>query len=241
MSENHLSGAYNLAIETTGRIGSVALGCGAEVLGVEVFSAALRHAVELLPTIDRLCASSGVAPAEIAEVYVSGGPGSFTGIRIGITVARTLAWAGDIRVVRVPTLDVIAQNALDVAGAPTHLAVFLDAKRNKVYAASFERSGDSYRRTSEPAEHNADAFLDAVPKPVGITGEGVLFVGEIAKRSGVIVLAECTFRARAEVVYRLGYEAARRGCFDDLNTLTPIYVRRPEAEEIWERRHDTTS
>ncbi|HEY3243629.1 MAG TPA: tRNA (adenosine(37)-N6)-threonylcarbamoyltransferase complex dimerization subunit type 1 TsaB, partial [Phycisphaerae bacterium] len=86
--------AYALAIETSGRIGSLALAHGDRLIDVRTFSTALRHAVELMPTLDALCRQHRVAPEQVGEVYVSGGPGSFTGLRIGITVARTLAWAG---------------------------------------------------------------------------------------------------------------------------------------------------
>jgi len=236
MQSDNLPTTCNFAIETTGLVGSVALGRSRHILAAEIFTATKRHALELLPTIDRLCRSKSLAPTDIGELYVSAGPGSFTGIRIGITVARTVAWAADARVVCVPTLDVVAQNALQLPDPPPNLAVFLDAKRNKVYAAAFKFFDGEFQRTTEPAEHDPAEFLRNLPRPAAVVGEGVPYVGEVLQQTDCTVLPDDLNRARAERVYALGYAAARQGRFNDLGTLIPIYVRRPEAEEIWERR-----
>jgi tRNA threonylcarbamoyladenosine biosynthesis protein TsaB len=237
MHSNKNDNRCNLAIETSGRVGSVAVGRGHDITGSAVFSADLRHAVELLPTIERLCAEAQVDAGDLDEVYVSAGPGSFTGLRIGITVARTIAWSTAAKVVRIPTLDVIAQNARDIDDQPDHLGVILDAKRKAVFAATFQRRDDEYVCTDPPAERDPSEFLASLPASSAITGEGVPYFAEVVERSGVRVLAEETFRARAEVVHRLGAKRATLGQYDEAATLIPIYVRRPEAEEVWERRH----
>ncbi len=228
---------HSVAVETSGRLGGVALGRGDEVLAVRQFSAGMRHAVELLPTIDELCRQNELTSADLSDLYVSGGPGSFTGLRIGIALARTLAWSCGIRVVRVPTLDVVAQNALELAQPPRHLGVILDAKRNKVYAASYVLEADGYRRLDEAAERDPDAFFRDLPRPAALVGEGALYARSAVARSGLSVLPKETYVARAEVVYRLGRRRAAADQYDDPRELTPIYVRRPEAEEVWERRH----
>ncbi|UCG16311.1 MAG: tRNA (adenosine(37)-N6)-threonylcarbamoyltransferase complex dimerization subunit type 1 TsaB [Phycisphaerales bacterium] len=227
----------SLAIETSGRIGSVALGRGPEVLEAEAFSTTHRHAVELLPTVVRICAAREVAPDAIDEVYVSGGPGSFTGLRVGVTFARALAFACGVKIVRVPTLDVIAQNALDVTDPPEALAVILDAKRKRIFAAAFALTDDGYARAQEPAELDPDGFFAALPAGCRAIGEGILHHQEAVARARLGVLPESLNRARAEVVHRLGYRLARQGRFDDPACLVPIYVRRPQAEEVWEARH----
>ena len=108
---------YGLAFETSGALGAVALGRGPDVLDVRQFSGPRRHAVEFLPTIDAICRSNAVTASQIERVYVSSGPGSFTGLRIGVTAARMISLANDARIVAVPTLEVIAQNALRAGGA----------------------------------------------------------------------------------------------------------------------------
>ena len=229
-----------LALETSGRVGSVVLGRGDEVLEVAAFSAARRHAVELLPTVQRVCRAHGVRPDGIEEVYVSGGPGSFTGLRVGVSFARTVALEGRVRVVRVPTLDIIAQNALAVEGPPAHLAVVLDAKRGRVYAAAFELDASAepaYRRTTDPAEVVPSDFLAAMPPGGAVIGEGINYHRAAVDASELRLLPEEHHQARADAVYRLGRRSAAANRYDDPRTLTPIYVRRPEAEEVYERRH----
>jgi tRNA threonylcarbamoyladenosine biosynthesis protein TsaB len=228
---------WSLSIETSGRIGSVALGRGPDVREARTFSATLRHAVELLPTAAALCRAHRVAPAAIAGVYVSGGPGSFTGLRIGISFARGMALAAGSRLARIPTLEVIAQNALDLPQPPATLAVVLDAKRGNVFAAAFALENGRYVARAEPAERDPGAFFASLPPRCPVLGEGLAYHGEAVERASLAVLPEGLSRARAEVVYRLGHDRARRGDFDDPASLIPIYVRRPEAEEVWERRH----
>lgn len=210
------------------------------MLEATIFSAELRHAVELLPTIDSLCRRHGIAPAELAEVYVSGGPGSFTGLRLGITAARTLVWAGcgRVRAVRVPTLDVIAQNCLPASPPPRDLVVLLDAKRGRAYAAAFVLDGPSYRRITEPAEWDLARLAATLPSGCAAVGEGIAYHRAAVDRAGLTVLPEPLNRPRAELVQAIGFARAAAGDFDQLVDLLPIYVRRPEAEEVWERRQN---
>src|SRR5207253_5933848 len=130
-----------LAIETSGRIGSVALVEGAAIVAEEQFSHGLKHAAEMVPMIDRLCRERGWTATDFAQIYVSAGPGSFTGLRIGITLAKTLAFATGLRLVAVPSVRVLAENAPPDA---RHLIIVLDAKRDQVFTARFERIGHEW-------------------------------------------------------------------------------------------------
>ncbi len=141
-ARNSFSG-YGLAIETSGRLGSVAIGCGGRLIEERCFSGPRKHASEFIATIDTLCRDHGVSPEQIGEVYVSYGPGSFAGLRIGVTAARMIALAHGASVIATPTLDVIAQNALWLTPRPERVAVILDAKRKRVYAGGFDLSSVS--------------------------------------------------------------------------------------------------
>lgn len=231
------TGNNYLAVETSGRVGSVCVGTGSDIRHAAIFQTDLNHAVELLPTIDRLVGDAGITPADLDAVFVSGGPGSFTGLRIGITAARTISWSTGARTVRVPTLDAIAQNALLVDDPPEHVGVILDAKRKAIYAAAYRLADDAYVPIDSPAERDPDEFLAGIPRPCAVLGEGIAYHSEPVTRSGLPVLDSETYRARAEVIYRLGYARAERNNFDNANELFPIYIRRPEAEEVWERRY----
>ena len=230
------SSRWIVALETSGGIGSVAVARGDDVLAVQQFTADQRHAVELLPTVQRLCHDAGFAPGQLDEVYVSTGPGSFTGLRIGITVARTIAWSAGVLVVAVPTLNVIAQNALDHDPPPDALGVVLDAKRGRIFAAAMVKHGDAYRRVDKPREWEPDAFIRSLPAGSALMGEGVAYHQKALQATGLPVLPASLNRPRAETVHRIGHRLALAGQYDDPRTLVPVYIRRPEAEEVWDRR-----
>src|SRR5690349_19781023 len=121
-----------LAVETSGRVGSVALAEDGQVLVEETFPHGLQHAATLLPIIDRLCRVRGWGPPYLELLYVSAGPGSFTGLRIGITLCKTIAFATGAKMVAVPSVRVLAGNAPPEA---RNLVIVLDAKREQIFTA----------------------------------------------------------------------------------------------------------
>lgn len=102
-----------LSVETSGREGSAAIGIGEKILGEISFSGPLRHSTELFPAVVGLLANLARQAREIQHIYVSAGPGSFTGIRIAVAFAKTLHFANNAQVVAVNTMDIIADNATD--------------------------------------------------------------------------------------------------------------------------------
>ena len=226
-----------LAIETSGRIGSVALAIGWELKHSARFRADSNHAAELLPTIDELCRPLGWAPGDIDHVYLSIGPGSFTGLRIAVTLAKTLALSIKADIVAVATLEVIAQNALLAGEPPPRVAVLLDAKRGQVYSAAFERAEGRYARAVDACIANPIEFLNGLPQPVCVLGEGITYHREALACVAHTELPEALWPPRVQTVLKLGYEKAQRGEFEQPRALAPVYLRRPEAEEVWERRH----
>ncbi|MGD2110487.1 MAG: tRNA (adenosine(37)-N6)-threonylcarbamoyltransferase complex dimerization subunit type 1 TsaB [Phycisphaerae bacterium] len=242
---SHHETGVRLAFETSSALGEVALGLGDKVREVRSLGGPRRHAVEFLPTIDALCRAHGVSPGDVSTVFVSSGPGSFTGLRIGVTAARILAFAHGGRLVAVPTLEVIAQNALRAAGRgspPSRVAVVLDAKRRRVYAAAFVLRGDRYVAVSQPVEAEPARFLaqqGAIDPDCTVLGEGVPYHRDAVDASGLSVLPEDLYRPRAQTVFRLGVVCAAEGRFVDRRSLVPTYVRPPEAEEKWRERHRT--
>lgn len=225
-----------LAIETSGTYGSVALGRGDTVCGIHEFATPRAHAVDFLPAIARLCREQGIKPADLAFVFLSIGPGSFTGLRIGVTAARMMALSTQARIIGVPTLEVIAQNANLVPNPPESVAVILDAKRQRVYAAFFRHVSGVFRSDSAAEEVEPAAFLAVLPQGCAVLGTGVTVHREAVHRCELNVLPEEFHRARAETVYALGLHKARNAEDIDPKMLVPDYVRRPEAEERWEQR-----
>jgi tRNA threonylcarbamoyl adenosine modification protein YeaZ len=138
-----------LAIETSSRVGSVTLARGAASLAERTFSAPLQHSAEVFPAIDQLLNQFGFVPGDIAQVYIAIGPGSFTGLRIAVTMAKAMHLANATAIVTVNSLDIIVANIGDAPSAlslqdsgallPDRIAALLDAKRGEFYAAVYER------------------------------------------------------------------------------------------------------
>jgi tRNA threonylcarbamoyladenosine biosynthesis protein TsaB len=222
-----------LAVETSGRIGSIALVEGDHILSEETFQHGLQNAAQILPIIDRLTRAQRWLPAQLDRLYVSAGPGSFTGLRIGITLAKTMALATGVKIVAVPTVRVLAQNAPDDA---SNVIVVLDAKRDQIFTARFSRQGDAWQE-EEPAHVDPLAeMLARSPRPVHLVGEGIPFHQKfIPEDPQIVVTVPESWRARASVVARIGMEMSARNEFADPFALTPTYIRRPEAEEKADR------
>ncbi len=142
-----------LAVETSGRLGSVALAQGNKLLSESCFSGPMRHSAEIFPAITDLLSRSNKKPDQIEHVYISAGPGSFTGLRIAVTIAKTMALANGAKIVAVDTLDCIAANVINLSTTESsselktqnsklktneRLAVILDAKRGQFFIAVYD-------------------------------------------------------------------------------------------------------
>jgi tRNA threonylcarbamoyladenosine biosynthesis protein TsaB len=229
-----------LALETSGRIGSVAAVLDGVVAAEEEFAHGLQNAAQILPIIDRLTRAQSWTPRDVEELYVSVGPGSFTGLRIAVTLAKTLAMATGVKLVAVPSVRVLAENAPADA---KHVIIVLDAKREQIFTARFERVGGEWVERESATLDSLTAMLDRSPRPVHLLGEGIPYHEKFIPRddSGVIVTPPELARARASVVAKIGHAMARRGEFADAQRLTPIYIRRPEAEEKYEASNPVPS
>src|SRR5688500_13969911 len=162
--------ARALAIETSGRVGSVALAEDGVVLAEDPFPHGLQHAAQIVLRIDALCRGRGWTPRDVEELYISAGPGSFTGLRIGVTLAKTLAFATGTKLVAVPTVEVLVRNAPAEA---RNAVVVLDAKRDQIFTARFSRGAAGEWAIEEPAHLDSlAAMLARSPRPVHLVGEG---------------------------------------------------------------------
>jgi len=138
--------------------------------------------------------------------------------------------------VAVPTVRVLAENAPPEA---SNLLLVLDAKRDQIFTARFQRSGGHPAEWTEREPAHVDslaAMLQHAPRPVHLLGEGIPQHRKFIPRDNtdIIETAQELWRPRASVVARIGYSMARSGMFADPDRLTPIYIRKPEAQEKWE-------
>jgi tRNA threonylcarbamoyladenosine biosynthesis protein TsaB len=187
---------------------------------------------QIIPIIDRLCRSCGLSAKDIDHLYVSAGPGSFTGLRIGITLAKTMALATGVRLVAVPTVRVLAENAPADA---RHVVIVLDAKRDQIFTARFEHAGDRWLEREPAHLDRLDAVIARAPRPLVLDGEGLPQHRQFIPADSQIRLApEELWRARASSVVKIGAAMAAAGQFADPFKLAPIYIRPPEAEEKYE-------
>ncbi len=223
----------SLAIETSGRCGAVALAMNGKVVVEESFPHGLKHAAELLPMIDRMIRRQGLTPADLGILFVSEGPGSFTGLRIGITLAKTLALVTGAKLVAVPTLKVLTMNAPVEA---QHVIIVLDAKRDQIFTGRFERVEGNWVERESAHLDSLSAMIERSPKPVYLLGEGIPFHAKFIpiEPEKIIVTAETLWSARARCVAGIGAVMAAAGQFTDPDRLVPLYVRKPEAEEKWD-------
>ena len=247
-----------MAIETSGRIGSVAVGVGSQLVAEQDFGDQLKHGAQLLPTMERLCQLQGWQPGDIDHLYVSAGPGSFTGIRIAVTAAKVLAFAQNTKIVPVPSLEALALNA-EKAGQDEKLdikqvATVQEAGRGQIFTAVFDRETTDAKDDSAglvpgfrinlaqtmmtPAE-----LLERTKRPLYLTGEGLKYHHEELspneKDSQIVRLDEKYWQPQAANVYRCGLLRAQQGLFVTADQLEPIYLRRPEAVEKWEELYAT--
>jgi tRNA threonylcarbamoyladenosine biosynthesis protein TsaB len=219
-----------LAIETSSRIGSVALAEDGKTLAQETFPHGLQNAARIVPAIDALCRQLGWTSRDLREIYVSAGPGSFTGLRIGITLAKTLAYATGALLVTVPSVRGLVENAPSDA---THVVIVLDAKRDQIFTATFQREKSGWIERQPARLDSLTRTLAATPRPVYLLGEGIPFHQQFIPKddADVRIVDASLWRPRAEIVAQLGWQLARQGQSVDPLKLVPTYIRRPEAEE----------
>jgi len=223
------AGPLLLAVETSTRVMSVAL-CRGEALVGEITTHDSRvHSERLLPAIDQLLAQAGIGLDAIEAFAVSSGPGSFTGLRIGLATVKAFALAGDRPVVAVPSLLALTGVA---RAAPGPVAALLDARRGEVYAAAASRPGGPKADELAESVYRPEELARRLPEGATLVlGEGSGFVAEaLAARQDLACLEGAEAEPRASAVARWAAEALARGETVAVEDLLPRYLRRAEAE-----------
>lgn len=211
---------YSLAIETSGRQGRIALGQGDQCLETRDLPEPKRHNLELIPTIDALLSQHNLKASDLRELYISLGPGSFTGLRIACSTAQMLALTNPkLKLVGVPTIDVLA---LQNASAASHIAVCLNIKRGTMYAGLYQAG----QAILEPALRPLEELLEKAPPDVALISEVDLdHPNQLATNCAI---------ADAKITWQVGHALAQQNQFTDPAKLLPRYIRQPEAVTMWE-------
>jgi tRNA threonylcarbamoyl adenosine modification protein YeaZ len=235
-----------LALDTCDAKGSVALLRDAEVLGVSAHETSDDYSVWLLPTIARVLAVAGVTFPEVDVYAAAAGPGSFTGVRVGLTTLKAWAEVTGKPIVSVSRLEALGSLA---DGGSRWVAAFTNAHRNQVYGSIYERENGALLRAGDEAVMAAGAFVAWVSETV--QGQAVRWIStepqmvseteEWAARQsdckGVPQRVQEVEPVLAPAIGRLGFRLAQQKRFTDALALDANYVRRSDAEVAWTDRH----
>lgn len=215
-----------LAIDTASRVMSLALHDGRSLHYEASWRSANNHTIELTSTIQAALAQARVAPGDLVAVAVAQGPGSFTGLRIGLGVAKGLALAQDLPLVAVPTLSILA------AGVPVvdaMLVAVLQAGRGRVCAQLFAQSSNTWEPVAEPEITTWQDLIETIDSDTLIAGEiddqGHTLLDNPARPCRR--LAAAWSLRRAGFLAEIAWARFRAGQTDDPATITPLYLHRP--------------
>ena len=224
-----------IGIETSGTIGSVALASEGSVLAERYFEKGLRHGRELVPSLEEILSQQGLKIEEVDLISVSIGPGSYTGLRVGVMAAKALAFAMNKPLIGVPTLDVLAENAPKEA---EYVAPIVDAKRSEVYTSLYKKLEQKRKRLWEFLVIRPEELCERLKGfgKVFILGDGLRIYGKIFESKEFILGQKETWTARAANVALLGERQFKSGKKDDALGLVPMYLRRPAAIEKLEKK-----
>ena len=215
---------WRLVLETSGRGGAVALARGDQLAAEVALDPARRHNRDLAPAVARLLDDHGVSPRDLRAVLVSIGPGSFTGLRVGLMSAKALAWATDCGLVPVPTFAAVAEELpADVAAAD----LVADALQGMIYAQRFGRDAGGEWRATEPLRIVAAAgWVRDRDAAVAVAGPGLAAVAGLLSPE----TPRLTAGATAAGVLRAGLRLSP-AVGAELTALEPLYLRGSSAEE----------
>lgn len=228
-----------LAIETSSLVSSVALLHNDTLRAELTIQAKLTHSEQLMPHIADMLDKASVKKNQIDGVAVAIGPGSFTGLRIGLATAKGLSFAWNVPIVGVSTPIGLVYNFI---GVSDRICTLIDAQKGNVYAGLYRWDREKLTTEKEVYIAPRTEVLDTLEKegnPIVFCGDGALKGRkEIEERGDLFRMAPPTMVIpRAGSVALAANVRFAKGDYDDCMTLTPSYLRRSEAEVLWEKRH----
>lgn len=221
-----------IAIDTSNNTLGIAVLNGETVAGEYITNLKKNHSLRAMPAIEALLKECGLAPQDLDKVIVANGPGSYTGVRIGVSIAKTLAWSLNIPVAAVSSLEVLAANGHFFSGS---ICPLFDARRGRVYTGLYRYQNREIKCTAE----DCNVLLTDWLKMLKEKGDPVLFLGSdtgihqetIEEYLGEkAVFGSFTLQnPRPSELGRLGLK--KENC--QVHALVPNYTRLAEAEAKW--------
>ncbi|KAF0145821.1 MAG: glycoprotein endopeptidase [Nitrospirae bacterium] len=227
-----------LAIDTSTMLGGIAVMDELNLIAETRLNVKSTHSERLMTEIEHCLKQSSLKISDIDVFAVAIGPGSFTGLRIGLSTVKGLAYATGKPIVSVPTLDALALN-FPYSRYP--VCTMLDARKKEVYAALFKWEDNGFTKLISEASVNPEEFtrnvlLSADYDKIIFAGEGAVIykdkIIEVMGEKPVFASPEKTVPSPANVA-SLGMKKTLRGEFSEPVSLAPIYIRRSEAEVKW--------
>lgn len=231
-----------LALDSTAVTATVALLDNDSVIGVSSVHNKLTHSEKLLPMIDELLKNSSYTIDDVELLSVSRGPGSFTGVRIGIATVKGLAFKNNVSVAGVSALAALAENFRSLSYKTISSFVIcpcMDARRNELYNALFEYDGIDIKRLKEDRAISCEELLlelENIDKPILINGDGAeklyCFLNEIGFDGEYYLAPDILLKQNAISVGKIGYKMYLNNALIDSEKLTPLYLRTSQAERV---------
>ncbi len=225
-----------LGIETSTKTGSVAIVSEDGVVAQYSLNIEVTHSERLMSTVDRVLKDTGLAVHDLDGFSVAIGPGSFTGLRIGLSTVKGLALATGKPIAAVPTLQALAWN-LPYSVYP--VCPLLDARKNEVYAALYRFAGTALVQVLPETAISIFRLAHQISEKVVFTGEGSRIfrngIQEVFGERAVFAPHSAALPSGAKVA-EIGLDMIKNGRQAEPDRLTPLYIRRPEAEVVWEKR-----
>ncbi|SHG15047.1 tRNA (adenosine(37)-N6)-threonylcarbamoyltransferase complex dimerization subunit type 1 TsaB [Ornithinibacillus halophilus] len=225
---------YILAMDTSNQSLGVAIMKGSEVLGELITNIPKNHSVRLMPAVDKLMREVNITPDQLEKIVVAKGPGSYTGVRIGLTTAKTLAWSLNIPIVGVSSLEVLAYQGRLTASA---LCPFFDARRGLVYTGLYEWNHSNSQM--EQLKKETNMLMEDWLGILKDTGREILFLSPDMDKHREVILdilgEQVIFPSESIQIARpsdLALASMKKES-DSTHGLTPNYLRLAEAESKW--------
>ena len=221
-----------LAVDTSAKAASVCLANEEKIIGEFFINTSLTHSQTLVPMIEQLCKNAGVPLSEVEAVAVNAGPGSFTGVRIGVAAAKGIAFEKELPCVPVSTLESIAYNFL---GNDCAVCAVMDARCSQVYNAIFRVTGEKIERLCDDrAISLADLQneLGQMNEKILLAGDGAEITFDFLENSPCdAILAPINTRTQtAASVACAAFKQIREGNTLTPEELMPVYLRLPQAQ-----------
>ena len=221
-----------LAFETSAKAGSVALLQDGKLLGESYQNTGLTHSQTLLAMAEDMLGSCGLTPQQVQAVAVAAGPGSFTGVRIGVAAAKGFAWGLEIPCCGVSTLEAMAENLGIYDG---FVLPVMDARRNQVYNALFSAEAGALTRIREDRAISLEELaedLRQLDQPIFLVGDGSVLTYQTLKDRipNLVLPPEHRMHQRAAGVAVVAQKMLEQGESCDAAALQPNYLRLSQAE-----------